>query len=149
MRKATDYIVIHCSATPAHMDVDAKDIDRWHRAKGWLKIGYHFVVKRDGTLQKGRDLDQIGAHVQGFNHQSIGICMVGGMDKDNKNPEDNFAAVQYVTLHMILDDLVRLYPTARLVGHWELDPKKACPVLSMDKLRAERTARLAVKTQLD
>ena len=145
MRKTTDYIVIHCSATPAHMDVDAKDIDRWHRAKGWLKIGYHFVIKRDGTLQKGRDLDQIGAHVQGFNHLSVGICMVGGMDKDNKNPEDNFTAVQYVTLHLILDDIVRLYPTAHLVGHWELDPKKACPVLSMDKLRATR----AVREQLD
>ena len=51
-RKATDYIVIHCSATRPSQDIDAKEIDRWHRSRGWLKIGYHKVLKRDGTENK-------------------------------------------------------------------------------------------------
>ena len=55
MRKKTDYIFIHCSATKPSMDVDAKEIDRWHRARGFLKIGYHFVIKRDGTKEIGRE----------------------------------------------------------------------------------------------
>jgi N-acetylmuramoyl-L-alanine amidase len=153
VRKSTEYIVIHCSATPASHDVDAKEIDRWHRAKGWLKIGYHFVIKRDGTVQKGRDLDAVGAHVAGFNHCSVGVCVVGGMDKDNKHPEDNFTLAQRQALHCLLTDLEALYPSAALVGHWELDPKKACPVLDMRVLRAERdhtrVAKMAVREQLD
>lgn len=142
MRKSTEYLVVHCSATPAsHTQVDAKEIDRWHRAKGWLKIGYHYVITRDAILEKGRALDEVGAHVQGFNHNSVGICMVGGMTADMRATEDNFTDHQREVLHLILDDLMQLYPAAAVVGHWELDPKKACPVLNMDHLRHERVLR--------
>ena len=76
MRKKTDYIFIHCSATKPSMDTDAKEIDRWHRARGFLKIGYHFVIKRDGTKEIGRELMESGAHVKSYNHKSIGICLM-------------------------------------------------------------------------
>lgn len=109
------------------MDVQAKDIDRWHRQKGWLKIGYHFVITRDGTLQKGRDLDEVGAHVAGHNHNSIGICMVGGTAQDSKEPENNFTDAQWAVLGILLSEMQQLFPTAQVVGHYQLDPKKACP----------------------
>ncbi len=131
MRKRTDYIVVHCSATPASMDVDAKLIDRWHRQKGWLKIGYHFVIKRDGTVESGRKLDEAGAHVYGHNQHSIGICMVGGMTEDMRYPEDNFTAAQWASLKALLVEMKGLYPNADVLGHRDLDPNKACPSFDM------------------
>ena len=126
-RTKTDFIVVHCSATPAKMDVDAKEIDRWHKERGFLRIGYHFVIRRDGTREKGRDQNDIGAHVVGYNHKSVGLCLVGGMDGNNVNPEDNFTAEQRITLHITLKELRADYPSARIVGHRELDSGKACP----------------------
>jgi N-acetylmuramoyl-L-alanine amidase len=132
-RRHTNYIVIHCSATKAKAThVDAKEIDRWHRQKGWLMIGYHYVITRDGTLQKGRDLDAAGAHAAGHNHESIGICLVGGIAEDG-TPEDNFTNHQKDVLQALLRELRRLYPTARIVGHYELEPKKACPSFNVQQ----------------
>jgi N-acetylmuramoyl-L-alanine amidase len=121
-RSKTDFIVIHCSATPAKLDVDAKEIDRWHKERGFLRIGYHYVIRRDGTREKGRDINDVGAHVTGFNHKSV-----GRMDEQNAEPEDNFSAEQIITLHITLTELRFNYPTAKIVGHRELDSAKACP----------------------
>lgn len=138
-RKATNYIVVHCSASPASaVHVDAKEIDRWHRKKGWLKIGYHYVITRDAILQKGRDLDAAGAHVAGHNHESIGICLVGGLSEDRKTVEDNFTDRQMDILYYLLVELRKVYPTAKIIGHWELDPKKACPVFDIKGWLADR-----------
>ncbi len=132
VRKATNYIVVHCSASPAaDVHVDAKEIDRWHRKRGWLKIGYHYVITRDAMLQKGRDLNAAGAHVAGHNHESIGICLVGGVAKDRKTPEDNFTLDQMHVLYCLLCGLRLLYPEAKIIGHWELDSKKACPAFDI------------------
>ena len=90
MRQRTDYIIIHCSATPPNMDVNAKEIDRWHRQKGWLGIGYHYVIKRDGTREVGRKLSEAGAHCIAYNHKSVGICLVGGVDVAGGKAENNF-----------------------------------------------------------
>lgn len=127
VRKETTHIIIHCSATPAKMDVDAKEIDRWHRAKGWLKIGYHFVIKRDGTIEAGRVVDEIGAHAKGYNYCSLGICMVGGMDAKNAKPENNFTASQWDSLDKLVKDMESKYPGAHIIGHCEVEPGKACP----------------------
>lgn len=127
VRQSTKFIVLHCSATPASHDVDAKEIDRWHRQKGWLMIGYHFVIKRDGTVQKGRDLNVAGAHVEGMNHCSIGICLVGGMNASNTKPENNFEPVQWTALKALLTEMTTLFPQAQIIGHYELQPAKACP----------------------
>lgn len=126
-RSKTDLIVVHCSATPAKMDVDAKEIDRWHKERGFLKIGYHFVIRRDGTREKGRDINDVGAHVVGSNHKSVGICLVGGMDDLNAEPEDNFTAEQWVTLYLTLKEMHEAYSTAKIIGHREIDNRKACP----------------------
>jgi|TARA_B100000929_G_scaffold283375_1_gene264374 N-acetylmuramoyl-L-alanine amidase len=129
MREETKYIVIHCSQTrPSQKDVDAKWIDRIHRSNGWLKIGYARVLKRDGTWEQGREDDEVQAHVKGYNHCSIGICLVGGAKEENwKLEDDNFTGEQFESLKKELTRLVLKYPDARIVGHRELDNKKFCP----------------------
>jgi N-acetylmuramoyl-L-alanine amidase len=121
------YIVVHCSATPPKVKVDRAVIDRWHRERGFLGIGYHYVVTRTGAVEVGRPLDRIGAHVEGHNERSVGICMAGGMDKDNRNPEDNFTPEQYAALRKTIYALLVLFPNAQVVGHRDLNPNKACP----------------------
>jgi len=129
MREETKYIVIHCSQTrPSQKDVDAKWIDRIHRSNGWLKIGYARVLKRDGTWEQGREDDEVQAHVKGYNHCSIGICLVGGAKEENwKLEDDNFTGEQFESLKKELTRLVLKYPDARIVGHRDLDNKKFCP----------------------
>jgi N-acetylmuramoyl-L-alanine amidase len=124
---AVRFLVVHCSASPPSVKCDASVIDRWHRARGFRKIGYHFVICRDGALQPGRALDEIGAHVEGFNACSLGICLVGGVDEQNR-PENNFTAPQFASLIVQLRVLLRTYPKAEVLGHRDLpNVAKACP----------------------
>jgi len=128
-RKETKYIAVHCAATPAGMDIGVKEIDRWHRQKGFLKIGYQFVIRRSGQLEIGRDEDEIGAHVQGYNAVSIGVCLVGGVDADDvSKAENNFTKEQFSTLRTLLERLQIQYPDAEVLGHRDFpDVAKACP----------------------
>lgn len=108
-------------------------IDRWHRAKGWLKIGYHYVIRRDGVIEKGREDTEVGAHVEGFNTGNLGICMAGGVD-DKGVPAQNFTDDQYHTLAILLQDLKKKHPNAEIKGHrdWP-NVKKACPSFDVRK----------------
>ena len=104
-RAKTDMIVIHCSATPADMDVDAAKIKHWHTVdNGWDDIGYHYVIKRDGTLETGREEHRTGSHARQVNGTSIGICMIGGSDKSG-GWENNFLPEQFDTLKQIVETL--------------------------------------------
>ncbi|WP_299735358.1 N-acetylmuramoyl-L-alanine amidase [uncultured Endozoicomonas sp.] len=126
-RTKTNYIVIHCSATRADQHINTDDIRRWHmNDNGWSDIGYHWVVERDGSVQQGRDVDVQGAHVRGHNHESVGICMVGGM-AENGEPEDNFTSEQWLALEMLIESLELRYPEAQVVGHYFFTPYKTCP----------------------
>jgi len=128
-RKSTQHIVIHCSATRPSQDVGVADIRKWHKAKGWADIGYHFVIKRNGAIQKGRPVDAIGAHVAGFNATSVGVCMVGGVaEKNFTRAENNFTPAQWRSLRKLVAELVAKYPKAAVRGHRDF-PKvaKACP----------------------
>lgn len=127
-RQETKYIVIHCSQTRPSQKIGAKEIDRWHREKGWLKIGYGTVIKRDGTIEQGRGDDEVQAAVKGYNHTSFNLCLIGGAKEDNwKEEEDNFTGEQWESLKTELTRLIKKYPDARIVGHRELDDKKFCP----------------------
>ena len=126
-RQTTEMIFVHCSATKPSMDIDAKTIDRWHRERGFLKIGYHFVIKRDGTKEVGRELMEAGAHVKGYNHKSIGLCLIGGVSESDVNiPDNNFTTEQWVTLKNLILDLKEQFPDAKVSGHNEVS-SKACP----------------------
>jgi N-acetylmuramoyl-L-alanine amidase len=131
-RASTDYLVVHCSAT-GNQKVTAADIDRWHRKQGWVCLGYHFVIQRDGTLEEGRKEEAIGAHVAGHNHNSIGICMVGGVDaNDPTKAKNNFTEEQFKTLELLLKHLKAKYPKAVIQGHRDFpNVKKACPSFSV------------------
>ena len=135
-RPTTEFIVIHCAATPPTMDIGADEIRRWHLNKGWLDIGYHWVIKRDGTVEAGRPHYVMGAHVGKripdrrhvrYNHVSLGICLVGGVVRAGGPPEDNFTSEQWVALHNMVAYMRAEYPDAQVVGHTDLDDRKACP----------------------
>lgn len=121
-RTITD-IVVHCTATRAWQDYDVDDIRRMHKAQGWADIGYHYLVKLDGTIQQGRDVDIIGAHVSGHNANSIGVVYVGGLDNQGK-AKDTRTENQKCALLNLMMDLRRLYPKAKISGHRDFSPDK-------------------------
>jgi len=121
MRRRTDYIVVHCSATGPGSDIGADEIDQWHKARGWSGIGYHAVIRRDGEIEFGRHFDEIGAHVQGQNARSVGICLVGGVDAAGKS-ENNFTEEQFESLEAMIEMLKHAYPMAEILGHRDLSP---------------------------
>lgn len=122
-RKRTSLLVVHCSATRRDQDIGAQQITQWHLQKGWSTIGYHYVIRRNGSLENGREETSVGAHVAGHNEESIGICLVGGIDLLGK-PENNFTAGQFETLHRLLGELRGRYPATRIVGHRDLSPNR-------------------------
>lgn len=125
MRKI-DEIIVHCTATPEGRPHTAKDVDMWHRQRGFDGIGYHFLVRLDGTVEPGRPLEKIGAHCLGHNAHSIGICYVGGLTKDGKSPKDTRTPAQREALRGLVTYLRRLFPNITLHGHREF-AAKACP----------------------
>ncbi|PXA91215.1 lysozyme [Caulobacter sp. D4A] len=122
--KRVDFLVVHCSATPVTRDIGAKEIRQMHMQQGWADIGYHYVIRRDGRVDKGRADTVPGAHVQGFNSRSLGICMVGGVKPDGKTAEANFTDAQYAALRHTLDSLKHAYPDAVILGHRDLSPDR-------------------------
>lgn len=126
-RERTDLIVIHCAYTTENMDIGAETIRQWHvEDRRWSDIGYHFVVRRDGAIDLGRDIWRQGAHEETVNERSVAICLVGGMGADGK-PEDNFTAAQMESLSDLVDLLMRIYPDSRVAGHNEFDTGRSCP----------------------
>lgn len=120
-------IIIHCAATPPHLDWGVEDIRRLHtRSFKWSDIGYHWVIRRDGTLEQGRPEERAGAHARGHNANSIGICLVGGIDTNGK-PASNFTPSQLKTLRRIVDEKLADYPGSEVIGHRDTGAKKACP----------------------
>lgn len=115
--RSIDEIIVHCTATKAGRNVDAKEIDRWHKIRGFKCIGYHFVVKLDGTIEAGRSISEVGAHCKGKNYHSIGVVYVGGLDENGK-PADTRTDAQKVALRALLQTLCILYPTiVKIAGH--------------------------------
>ncbi|UBU95716.1 N-acetylmuramoyl-L-alanine amidase [Pseudomonas phage PCS4] len=131
-RLSTDLLVVHCAATKASMDIGVREIRMWHVQQGWLDCGYHFIIRRDGTIEEGRPHDVVGSHVKGYNERALGICLVGGIDTKG-SPEDNFTDHQKAALQTLLwrmtsgKDFEGAYHGLPVVGHRDLDPRKACP----------------------
>ena len=132
-------LVVHCSANAEGVDIGAKEIKKFHIEKrGWCDIGYHFVIRIDGTIEPGRDLNKAGAHVADHNANTIGICYVGGLEgtrnskgqivtkkkpngrdiaKDTRTPE------QKDSLRWLLTQLAALLPSVRTIkGHRDYSP---------------------------
>lgn len=126
MRKI-QFIIVHCSATKEGKDFKAKDIDKWHKEKGWDRIGYHYVVDLDGTIEPGRPEEQVGAHAKGYNNNSIGVCYIGGLDTNGKS-KDTRTPQQKESLIKLLKELKAKYPLVQILGHRDLlGVYKDCP----------------------
>lgn len=131
MKKSTrqiKYLVVHCSATPEGRNHTAKDIDLWHRQRGFDGIGYNYIIRLDGTVEEGRDVNKIPSHVKDYNKESIGICYIGGIDKNTLQPKDTRTPAQKEALKKLLIELKKMYPQAEILGHRDFpNVAKACP----------------------
>lgn len=126
MKRKIKHIIIHCAATPNGKPFTSADIDNMHKARGfkrdtqWVRvftpalkhIGYHFVVGLDGMVYTGRHIEEVGAHVQGANSDSIGICMIG---------TDKFTQAQFDSLKKTVIGLV-----------FEITKRRATDAISAD-----------------
>jgi N-acetylmuramoyl-L-alanine amidase len=127
MRKINK-LIVHCSATPEFKDFDVDDITEWHvKGNGWSDCGYHYVIKLDGTVQDGRPIEKIGAHCKGNNRDSIGICYIGGMDKNMEDWKDTRTTEQCDSLYNLLSELKIEFPDVIVYGHKDFTDKKECP----------------------
>lgn len=138
-RRVINEIIVHCSATREGQNYTVADVKRWHTTpvskggRGWSDIGYHYVIHRDGTVHKGRDVNVSGAHCTGHNSHSIGVCYIGGCDaSDGRTPKDTRTQAQKKSLLELLQELKKLYPKARIRGHRDF-ANKACPSFDATK----------------
>lgn len=141
MQNQPSHILIHCSASAWG---NAQEIDRWHKARGWAKIGYHFVVlngrptlgvfqpELDGAVESGREPTAVGAHCPPYNARSLAICLIGD---DNKFTSEQLARSVMLTRDLCLAHNI---PVKNVLGHREADPSspKLCPTLDMEAFRA-------------
>jgi N-acetyl-anhydromuramyl-L-alanine amidase AmpD len=126
-RELTDTIVIHCSATPATMDIGVDKIREWHVDDNkWDDVGYHHIITRNGTLEPARPEEMQGSHNPKTNYRSVAVCMIGGSDA-NGGWENNFLDPQWVTLKALLLNLIEKYEIKKIIGHYQVDDRKECP----------------------
>lgn len=127
------WLTVHCSATPPDMDIGRDEIRQWHLQRGWLDIGYHYVIRRNGDIELGRELHVQGAHVAGHNQDNIGICLVGGCD-GRMQAQDNFTLAQRKTLFSLINQLQQKYTIddQHVTAHSQWNSAKACPVIKIN-----------------
>lgn len=131
--RTINLIVIHCSATDEGKDYSVEEITRWHRARGFRTIGYHFLIHQDGSIdgkaEGCRSIMEIGAHAKGYNRRSIGICYIGGLLYGE--PADTRTAAQINAMRCLVKALQSVFPSV-VIGHNEVS-NKACPCFNVEK----------------
>lgn len=118
-------IIVHCTATPEGRPVSLEEVNRWHIEKGFNGIGYHYLILLNGDVVSGRKLELPGAHCEGHNANSIGVCYVGGLDR-LLQPKDTRTPLQKDSLRKLIIELRGKFPTAAVHGHRDYSVK-ACP----------------------
>ena len=113
IKRPVNLIVIHHSATPRGRPHSVEEIRKWHLARGFSDIGYHDVILIDGSIQEGRDREKAGAHAQGHNAHSIGICVVG-------DGRQGFEPAQWASLRALVRHYRRMCPGIEITGHRDL-----------------------------
>lgn len=120
MRKI-NYIVVHCSATREGCALTPEALEAEHRRRGFRTTGYHYYIRRDGTVHPTRPLELPGAHVRGHNKHSVGICYEGGLDAAGR-PKDTRTPEQRTALRLLVAQLLGRFRNARVCGHRDLSP---------------------------
>ena len=134
-RRTTERVILHCSATSPSQQVTIDDIKDWHLKRGWDDIGYHFVIDRKGNVDRGRNIHMQGAHTFGQNHDSIGICYIGGVDAKNIS-QNNITEKQKTAVENLVTCLRVVYGHLSLHGHREFS-NKACPSFDVAEIFPE------------
>lgn len=116
-----DKIIIHCSASKEGVDIGVKEINKLHIKRGYNGIGYHYVIRINGVIENGRDISKIGAHTSGYNTGSIGICYVGGLDKNGKI-KDTRTYQQKNSMYQLVKKLIEMYNIKEVKGHRDYSP---------------------------
>ena len=124
--RAIHKIIIHCTATREGDDISVDTIRRWHLARGWSDVGYHYVIDIKGDIHAGRPIELIGAHTKGQNKYSIGIAYVGGVEADGVTPKDTRTKAQKDSIIRLVKKLKGCYPDVTIHGHNDFS-NKACP----------------------
>ena len=125
---SVSYIIIHCTATRETQDYTPEQLKHDHLQRGFIDVGYHFYIRKDGTVTQHRRLNEVGAHCRPFNRCSIGVCYEGGLDANGK-PKDTRTLKQRASLIALVLDLHRQFPNAVIRGHCEMPGAipKLCP----------------------
>ena len=130
-------IIIHCSTVRPEQEYGVRDIDNDHRKRGWkYGCGYHYVVRRDGTVETGRPLEMVGAHCLPHNRHSIGICYEGGLNAKGEQADTRTDA-QKKAMRELLERLHRQFPKAMILGHNVFDPMRGCPCFNAQQEYAD------------
>ena len=156
--RSINMIVVHCSATRADCALTTEDLETIHRRRGFRGIGYHYYIRRDGTVVNTRALELVGAHAKGHNAHSIGICYEGGLDCRGR-PADTRTPAQRATLRQLVGQLQEKFSGCRVCGHRDLSPDlngngeiepeewiKQCPCFEVAK-EFKELEEFAVKTE--
>ena len=132
--RTINLIVVHCTATQGNRTLSPEALDLMHRRRGFNGTGYHYYIRKDGTVHLTRPVERIGAHAKGFNASSIGICYEGGLDEEGR-PADTRTQAQRFALLDLLTILKHQYPDAQILGHYQLSASihKACPCFDSRK----------------
>lgn len=126
MMRKIKAIIVHCSASKNNIDIGVDEIRRYHmKEKGWSDIGYHYVIRLNGTREKGRCVLKAGAHCVGYNAHTIGVCYVGGLSQSG-DKVDTRTEEQKKELNKLLTELVEIYHCP-IVGHHFFNKHKECP----------------------
>jgi len=113
-------IIVHCSDSPQGRGDNAETIHLWHLARGWWGIGYNSVILENGAIEQGRPTYWSGAHVNGHNQHSVGVCLIGRGGDATMN--------QLQSLRHYIATIRFKFPDAEVLGHSDLDSKKSyCP----------------------
>ena len=130
-------IILHCTATKEGVEVFAKDVDKWHKNKGWQMIGYHYLVDLDGKVEKGRPDNMNGAHTVNHNSKALGVCYVGGLDKNSKSKDTRTPEQRFALFKLVMELLEKYNLKIEDVhGHYEF-ANKACPCFDIPTFRKE------------
>lgn len=116
-RSKTDEIILHHAEAKS---ASVEEVNRWHLERGWTGIGYHFYVRKDGKVYRGRPEWAVGAHAQGHNGRAIGICCEGAY------MTETMPAAQLAALKTLIREEMHKYPNAKLLRHKDVN-ETDCP----------------------
>jgi N-acetyl-anhydromuramyl-L-alanine amidase AmpD len=131
-------IIIHCSDSDIDKHDDIGVIRNWHLQRGWSDVGYHFYIKKDGTIQDGRPIEVVGSHTYGKNQTSIGVCLGGRY---------SFTDEQFDSLRYLIVDLIEKYGELEINAHYEFSPK-TCPNFNVPDFMEEFRVNDLIKRRL-